>query len=385
MNRVFNRKLLRDVDWVLYVTVLLTSLFGVVVIASASANNAYSEAPLSTAILESLRHNKLVQRQLLFILVGQIALLVVLTIDYQVWTGLTYPIFLGNLALLGAVLVIGSRGGAGGGAQRWIRLGGFVLQPSELAKIAVILTMARVLERMGKPDTLMKLLLVGAHVAVPMALIVVQPDLGTSIVFIAITVAMLYGAGLTPKLLALLAAGASVAAPLIWFKGLRNYQRLRLLVFLDPGRDPTGEGYHLLQSIIAVGSGMVMGRGLFRGPQAQLSFLPEQQTDFVFSVIGEELGFLGTLSVIVVLFFIVYRVFRIAELAKDAYGRYIAIGVGTLLAFQAIVNTGMTAGVMPITGLPLPFLSAGGSSYLAISIGIGLVLNIGMRRRKIMF
>ncbi len=379
---LIDRKLLRSVDWVLYVSVLIVSLFGVVIIASASAANAYSEVSLASAIWQSLRHNPLVQRQLLWILIGQLALLMAMTIDYQVWKGLTYPIFLGNLALLGAVLLVGSRGG---GAQRWIRIGGFVLQPSELAKIAVILVLAHILDKMGKPDTVLKLGLVGLHVAIPMALIVIQPDLGTSIVFIAIMVAMLYGSGLTPKLFALMVTSAAVAAPLLWFKILKPYQRSRLLVFVNPSKDPTGEGYHLLQSIIAVGSGMLTGRGLFRGPQAQLSFLPAQETDFVFSVVGEELGFIGTTLLVLALFYIVYRIFAIASLAKDAYGRNITIGVGTLMAFQIIVNTGMTAGVMPITGLPLPLMSAGGSSYLAISLGIGLVLNVGMRRRKILF
>jgi len=362
--------------------VLIVSLFGVVIIASASAANAYSEVPILTAILQSLRHNPLVQRQLLWILIGQVTLWMAMAVDYQVWKGLTYPIFFGNLALLGAVLVVGSRGG---GAQRWIRLGGFVLQPSELAKIAVILVLARVLEKMDKPDTILKLGVAALHVAIPMGLIVIQPDLGTSLVFLAIMVAMLYGAGLTPKLFASLVFFAAVASPLIWFKGLKAYQRSRLLVFMDPSQDPTGEGYHLVQSIIAVGSGMLAGRGLFRGPQAQLNFLPAQETDFVFSVVGEELGFFGTTALVMVLFYIVYRVFLMASLAKDSYGRNIVIGVGTYLAFQIIVNTGMTAGIMPITGLPLPFMSAGGSSYLATSIGLGLVLNVGMRHRKIRF
>lgn len=379
---LIDRKLLRSVDWVLYVSVLIVSFFGVVIVASASAANAYSEVSLGNAIWQSLRHNPLVQRQLLFILIGQVALIIMLTVDYQVWKGLTYPIFIGNAALLAAVLVVGFRGG---GAQRWIRLGGFVLQPSELAKIAVILVLASILDKMGKPDTVFKLGFVGLHVAIPMALIVIQPDLGTSIVFVAIMVAMLYGSGLTPKLFALMATLAAMAAPLLWFKGLKAYQRSRLLVFMDPSKDPTGEGYHLLQSIIAVGSGMLTGRGLFRGPQAQLNFLPAQETDFVFSVVGEELGFLGTTLLVLALFYIVYRIFAIASLAKDAYGRNITIGVGTLMAFQIIVNTGMTAGVMPITGLPLPLMSAGGSSYLAVSLGIGLVLNVGMRRRKILF
>ena len=380
---MLDRKLLRSFDWALYLAVLLVSFFGVLIIASASASNDYASLPLWNAVLESLRNNSLVQKQLLWILIGHAAMLVVVLVDYQIWAGLTYPIYAGSLALLVAVLLVGS---SGGGAQRWISLGGFgVLQPSELAKIAVIMALAKGIEKIGRPDTLWKLFLALLHVGLPALLIVIQPDLGTSLVFIAFTVTMLIGAGLTPRLFALMLAGAGAAAPFIWFKGLRDYQRSRLLVFLDPTKDPSGEGYHILQSIIAVGSGMFAGRGLFRGPQAQLNFLPAQHTDFVYSVVGEELGFVGVALLLLFLAFIVLRIYRIAGLAKDEYGRLVSVGVATYFAFQILVNTGMTAGIMPITGLPLPLMSAGGSSYLASCIGIGLVLNIGMRRKKILF
>lgn len=380
---MFDKKLLRSFDWALYVMVLLVSLFGTVIIASASAGNELASMPVWNALIESVRSNGLVQKQLLWILIGQAAMLTVIFVDYQIWSGLTYPIYCGAMGLLVAVLLVGS---SGGGAQRWISLGGFgVLQPSELAKIAVIMGLAKGLEKIGRPDTLWKLFLAMVHVLPPAALIVIQPDLGTSLVFIAFTVTMLLGAGLTPRLFFLMAAGAAAAAPVVWLKGLRDYQRSRLLVFLDPTKDPSGEGYHILQSIIAVGSGMVAGRGLFRGPQSQLNFLPAQHTDFVFSVVGEELGFVGVALLLLALSFIVLRIYRIAGFAKDEYGRLVAVGVGTYFAFQILVNTGMTAGVMPITGLPLPLMSAGGSSYLASCIGVGLVLNIGMRRKKILF
>jgi rod shape determining protein RodA len=380
---VFDRKLWRTFDWALYVAVLLVSLFGTLIIASASAGNEYASMPLWNAIIESLRNNSLVQKQLLWILIGHAVMLTVVLVDYQMWSGLTYPIYVGALGLLVAVLLLGS---SGGGAQRWISLGGFgVLQPSELAKIAVIMVLAKALEKIGRPDTLWKLFLVVLHIVPPAVLIVVQPDLGTSLVFIAFTVTMLLGAGLTPVLFAVMVVGAVAATPVIWLKGLRDYQRSRLLVFLDPSKDPSGEGYHILQSIIAVGSGMVTGRGLFSGPQSQLNFLPAQHTDFVFSVVGEELGFVGVALLLLALSFIVLRIYRISALAKDDYGRLVSVGVATYFAFQILVNTGMTAGIMPITGLPLPLMSAGGSSYLASCIGVGLVLNIGMRRKKILF
>ncbi|HSL93168.1 MAG TPA: rod shape-determining protein RodA [Bacillota bacterium] len=380
---MLDRKLWRSFDWALYAAVLLVSFFGTLIIASASAGNEYASMPFWNAVIESLKNNGLVQKQLLWILIGQAVMLTVVLVDYQIWSGLTYPIYLGALGLLVIVLLVGS---TGGGAQRWISLGGFgVLQPSELAKIAVIMVLAKGLEKIGRPDTLWKLFLVGLHIVPPAALIVIQPDLGTSLVFIAFTVTILLAAGLTPRLFALMSAAAIAATPVIWLRGLRDYQRSRLLVFLDPTKDPSGEGYHILQSIIAVGSGMFAGRGMFRGPQAQLNFLPAQHTDFVFSVVGEELGFVGVALLLIALSFIVLRIYRIAGIAKDDYGRLVSVGVATYFAFQILVNTGMTAGIMPITGLPLPLMSAGGSSYLATCIGVGLVLNIGMRRKKILF
>ena len=230
-----------------------------------------------------------------------------------------------------SVLVLGRQAG---GAQRWINLGGFTLQPSEFAKIAVIITLARNMEKLGKIDSILKLIVVGIHVAIPMGLIIIQPDLGTSLVFVGILVAMLYAAGITRSLMALMVAAGAALSPVIWLKGLKAYQRTRLLVFLNPSLDRAGDGYHLLQSIIAVGSGMLTGRGLFNGPQSQLNFLPEQHTDFIFSVVGEELGFLGASFLILALFFVIYRCLQASSLAKDPFGRYLAVGTATWIAFQ---------------------------------------------------
>lgn len=367
---MFDRRLLRTMDWSLYLAYLGVSLFGVLMIASASANNDLGDPTFY------------LRKQLQWVVAGHILLILVLLFDYQFFGTMSVPMYLLNLGLLIGVLAVGVRGG---GAQRWINLGGFRLQPSEFAKVAVIVTLARHVEKLGKIDGLFKLAIVGAHVAIPMGLIVVQPDLGTSLVFLAILVTVLYASGIPRQLIMLMAVGAVTAAPFVWLKGLKPYQRVRLLVFMNPNLDRTGVGYHLMQSIIAVGSGMFAGRGLFRGPQSQLNFLPEQHTDFIFSVVGEELGFVGATLLVLALFFIVYRCLHAAAIAKDPFGRYLAVGVATWVAFQLIVNTGMTAGIMPVTGLPLPFMSYGGSSYMALSIGIGLVLNVGMRHRKILF
>jgi rod shape determining protein RodA len=365
-----DRKLLRTVDWSLYLAYLALSLFGVLMIASASQNNELGDPAFFWT------------KQLQWVVIGQVVLLFTILIDYRFFASMAVPIYVFNLGLLFAVLAVGVQGG---GAQRWIDLGAFTLQPSEFAKIAVIVTLAAHVEKMRRVDTFARLALVLLHVATPMVLIIVQPDLGTGLVFLGIMAAVLYAAELPRRLILFLGAGAIAVAPVVWSFGLKAYQRARLLVFLDPSLDRMGIGYHLSQSIIAVGSGKLTGRGFFRGPQSELNFLPEQHTDFIFSVIGEELGFLGAVGVVLAMFFVVYRCLQIAAIAKDDFGRYIAVGVASWIAFQLIVNTGMTVGMMPVTGLPLPFLSYGGSSYLALSLGVGLVLNVGMRHRKILF
>ncbi len=365
-----DKKLLRTFDWSLYLMYLGLSLFGVLMIASASQNNALGDPAFFWT------------KQLQWVVIGQLLLLFALVVDYRFFANMSIPIYLLNLTLLLGVLAIGVQGG---GAQRWIDLGAFTLQPSEFAKLAVVVTLATHVEKLRRVDDFFRLALVVLHVALPMVLIVVQPDLGTALVFLGIMVAVLYAAELPRRLIVFLGTGALALAPVVWSFGLKAYQRARLIVFLDPSLDRMGIGYHLTQSIITVGSGMFAGRGLFQGPQSELNFLPAQHTDFIFSVVGEELGFLGAAGVVLAMFFVVYRCLQIAAIAKDACGRYIAVGVGSWVAFQLIVNTGMTVGLMPVTGLPLPFLSYGGSSYLALSLGVGLVLNVGMRHRKILF
>jgi len=367
---VFDRKLLRSFDWGLYLSYLGISLFGALMIWSASLNNEFGD-PLY-----------FVSRQLMWIIVGQVILFIAVYFDYQLFGALRWPVYFASLGLLVLVLVAGVERG---GAVRWLNVGGFVLQPSEFAKLAVVITLAATVEKLGQINTLVKLVTAVVHVGVPMLLVAIQPDLGTSLVFLGILLAVLYAAGITRQLMALLAALGLTSAPLLWLYGLREYQRTRLLVFMDPSLDRAGTGYHLLQSIIAVGSGQFTGRGFMAGPQSLLNFLPEQHTDFIFSVVGEELGFIGSVALIAALFFLVYRCLRTAAVAKDYLGRFLAVGVATWFAFQIIVNIGMTMGMMPVTGLPLPFLSYGGSSYLALSLAVGLVLNVHLRHRKILF
>jgi len=367
---VLERKLFRSFDWALYLSYLGVSLFGALVVYSASRNHEFEDPYF------------FVTKQLQWILVGQLLLIIALVVDYQMLASLKWPIYAVNIALLVLVLGVGVERG---GAVRWINIGGFLLQPSEFAKLAVVATLAVTLEQMGKVDTLVKLAVVLMHVGLPMALIAIQPDLGTALVFLGIVLAGLYAAGITKSLITYLALAGLFSAPLLWFFALREYQRTRLLVFVNPSLDRVGAGYNLLQSIIAIGSGMLTGRGFMEGPQSQNNFLPAQHTDFVFSVVGEELGFLGAVTVLGILFFIIYRCLQTSALAKDHLGRYLSLGVGIWIAFQVIVNVGMTMGMMPVTGLPLPFMTYGGSAYLALSLGVGLVLNVHLRHRKILF
>ncbi|MDP3059120.1 MAG: rod shape-determining protein RodA, partial [bacterium] len=347
---MLDRKMLRNLDWSLYIAVIMISLLGILMITSASQNNEFGDPSFY------------MRKQIIWVVLGHICLLAALYFDYSIWFEVSSFIYAANLVLLVSVLLLGV---SGGGAQRWIALGGFRLQPSEFAKIAVAITLATQISKLGKIDSFWKMFICSLHVLVPMSLILIQPDLGTSLVFVVILVAVMYSAGLTTNLLSLMILGASALAPVVWIFGLKGYQRDRLTIFLDPSKDRTGIGYQLMQSIIAVGSGMFAGQGLFNGTQSRLNFLPEQHTDFIFSVVGEELGFIGSILLVLGFFFIIYRIFMIALSAKDAFGRYFAIAIGSFLAFQVIVNIGMTVGVMPITGLPLPFFSAGGSSYLA--------------------
>jgi rod shape determining protein RodA len=267
------------------------------------------------------------------------------------------------------------------GAQRWIAIGIFQIQPSEVAKLAVIITLAAVLaERKGDPTTLdvFKCIVL---VALPAIFVYAQPDLGTLLVLLAILGGMLLVSGARMRLLIVIAMLGAVAFWGILHVGLlKDYQVNRLTSFLDPASDPQRTGYNLQQSKIAIGSGQFTGRGLFNGTQTNLRFVPEQHTDFIFTVVGEELGFMGAGLFVLVFGLFVWRGVRIAMMSKDHFGTLLAAGIVAMFAFQGFVNVGMTMGISPITGIPLPFVSYGGSSLIASFLATGVLLNIHMRR-----
>lgn len=369
---VFDRRLLKNLDWKLWLMTLAVSLFAVVAIRSASA----------TAVPGDPFHY--VKTQVFFVVLGNLAIAFSLLFDYRLLLRLTKPIYLLNLGLLAAVLLIGQ---AGGGAQRWVNIAGFRLQPSEFAKVFIIIVLAHWLEAQAGRNDPRTFVFSGLLVAIPMGLILIQPDLGTSLVFIAIFFGVMYANGTKQKYLIILIILGLLILPIVWEYGLQDYQRGRLLVFLNPEAPEyraTG-GYQVVQSMIAIGSGGLFGQGFMQGTQNTRNFLPEQHTDFIFSVVGEEFGFLGAMALIAAFLFILQRMLAIAVEAKDLFGRLATIGVLVLILFQVFVNVGMTAGIMPVTGLPLPFVTAGGSSYLAFSLAVAIVLNVGMRRQKILF
>jgi rod shape determining protein RodA len=322
------------------------------------------------------------KRQATFAALGLVVVMLCASFDYRflkVYAGMIYG---ASIALL--ILVRTPLGTTVKGSQRWFELFGFQLGPSELAKIALIIMLAAFLSeiRRSSPDlSLPDLYRAMAIAAVPGLLVFIQPDLGTSIVLVAILVGILVVAGARPRHLGILALTAIVLIFGAFQLGLvKEYQIARLTSFLDPENDPQRTGYNRLQAEIAIGSGGLTGLGYLQGTQTNLDFVPEQHTDFIFTVVGEEFGFVGATTMLLLFAVVVWRAFRIALLSKDPFGTYLAAGIGSMFAIQMFVNVGMTLGIMPITGIPLPFVSYGGSSLLTSCVAVGLLLNVHMRR-----
>lgn len=367
-----------NLDIPLILAVLALILLGLFIIYSASAGKLLSE---------NTNPFYYVKKQALSALLGFIGVFVILSIDYRAWRRWIRLMYVINLIILLSVLVLGTSQNS----QRWFRFSGFNIQPSEIAKIIMIVVLAHHLE---KPDNIAnwKILSPFAIIGLPMILIILQPDLGTSLVFAGIVFAMTYIAGGDVKhltFIGIICIIITLSALLLSYYDIveiiKPYQLQRLLVFLDPYSDPTDKGWNVIQSMIAVGSGGFFGKGFLNGTQSQLDFLPANHTDFIFSVVAEEFGFVGAVVVICIFAVIIWRGLRIARLAKDRYGMLLAVGCVSFFFCHLVINVGMTLGIMPITGIPLPFLTYGGSSLLTSILVIGILLNVGLRRQKIMF
>ena len=359
------KELVRDFDKTLFLVTIAIFAMGLVFMLSA------------TSVRNQEPDFSYVSREIVSGLVAFIFLIVVINISYQRFLDASWVLY--GLSILALVLLL-FVGRARLGAQRWFAIGSFTIQPSEFLKIAFILVLSSYISgkkwMMENPGNLVvPFLLCG----VPFFLVILQPDLGTGLLLIPILFFMLYVGGATLKHLIVVGAAGMLSTPILW-QFLKDYQKQRLLVFMNPNIDPLGAGYTIIQSKIAVGSGGLFGKGWLAGTQNQLNFLPERHTDFIFSVVGEEWGFFGSAVLVLLYFILIKRIFRIASLTSDTSGKLIAVGIGTLFAFQVVINIGMTIGLMPVVGIPLILVSYGGSSLVATFIAVALVLNVGMRR-----
>jgi len=320
-----------------------------------------------------------VKRQSLWALLGFIFLITIVFIDYHNLERYSKVIYFGAIALLIMVIISGR---STYGARRWLAIGPFDFQPSEFAKIALIIFLADFLAN-NKPklDNFFYYFLSFAYTGLLILLVFMQPDLGTSLVYLAILIIMLFVAGVKIKFLVFTFLAALSSVPILW-TFLKDYQKSRLILFLNPNLDPLGGGYNVIQSRIAIGSGGFLGNGIFSGLQSQLNFLPAQHTDFIFSVLGEELGFIGAILLLGLYATILWRGIKIALEARDLLGTLLATGAVSFLFFHIVVNIGMAMGMLPATGLPLPFLSYGGSFMISNLMAIGILLNVELHKVK---
>jgi rod shape determining protein RodA len=368
------RRPIRHLDPTLLLTVFALSAIGLLSI--------YSATHQSLRALD-LDVMTFVKKQVAAVILGVILMLLIATFDYRffkVYAGLLYGVSVLSLALV-QVPGIGS---SSSGAQRWFEFGGFQLTPSEFAKLALILMLSAMLSELKTPTPeLADVIRACLVAAVPMALVFIQPDIGTSIVLVAIVVGILVVAGTKLWHLLALAGTAIVLIFLVFQMGIiKDYQIERLTGFFDQQGSSDAATYNREQSEIAIGAGGLFGRGYLAGTQTNLDFVPEQHTDFIFTVVGEEFGFVGSAVVLMLFAILIWRAIRISYLSKDPFGTYVAAGVASMFAIQMFVNIGMVIGIMPITGIPLPFVSYGGTAMITNLIAAGLLLNIHMRRFK---
>lgn len=353
---------LGSLHWGLLVTALVLAAVGLAVVRSASA-----EAPTDYF-----------SRQLAWAAIGFVAMLVAFGFDYHRLLGLAPLLYAGGLAALVLVLFVGHEAG---GAVGWFRIGSVGIQPSEFAKLATALMLARYLAALAERQLQTRHIVTAVGIAAaPMLLTAIEPDLGGAGMFAPMLAGMLLVAGVRARLIVATALAALLAGALIWNFAMRDYQRQRVLTFLAPSQDPQGAGYHVRQSKIAVGSGQLTGRGYMQGTQSQLRFLPARHTDFILAVLAEEAGFLGVATVLALYGAYLASSASIAARARDRAGILLVTGLSSIFAFHVLYNSAMVIGLLPVTGIPLPFLSYGGSFTLATWISVGLLLGVDFRR-----
>ena len=362
----------RHFDFWLLGAVALLTIFGITMIRSAVAGN-----------IELVEETNLVQRQLIFAVIGFVVVFLVASIDYHLWASISRPMYIITAVALAALTIAGQ---ALYGSARWFDTGVILIQPSEIAKIVVIMTLADFFTR--HREQIGQLNWVGRSFIFTLGIVVwilLQPNLSTSLVILVIWFALLWASGLKLKHLALFILGG-ITVPVLAYPFMEDYQQRRILNFIFPDPQASyGEQYNLQQALIAIGSGGWFGKGYMQGSQSQLRFLKVRWSDFIFSVIAEEFGFVGIFVMMLLILFVVLRILRAARISRDTFGALIAYGIATLIAFQAIVNIGVNLSLLPATGLTLPFVSYGGSSLLSLLMGVGLVESVALRHKSLEF
>lgn len=361
-----DRRLLIHMNWVLLGLAALLFLVGVMNLYSASGYR----------LEEGVNVSSFYQKQLIWGLMGFAGMITFMLFDYRHLQTLAWPLFFLTVLLLVAVPFVGK---TIYGARRWLDLGFFNFQPSEMAKITILIIGAKILSRDSEPLNFTKLAYVVGVGLVPAALVILQPDLGSGLNILLILGGMVLYRGLTGRVFKTLAVVLPCMIPVGWFF-LHDYQKRRIVSFMNPASDPLGSGYHIIQSEIAIGSGRFWGKGFMGGTQSQLRFLPEKHTDFAIAVFGEEWGFVGAITLLSLFCIFLYQIVVTAREAKDLFGSFLATGVFFYFFWQILINMGMVLGLMPVVGIPLPFVSYGGSATVVNFCLIGLVLNVSMRR-----
>lgn len=364
------RRELKNMEWGLLIVAIILSIIGIIALFSATQETEYDEF----------------KKQIIWLAISLIAMVIVMLINYETLVKLS-PIFYGIFIIL-LIAVMFTK--PVNGATSWFDIGFFSFQPSEFAKIAVILFLTYVIskiqeryaEDINKPT---RLLIIFVTLAIPLLLIIKQPDFGTAMAFCIALAMMLFTAGIDKKYIIGTILIATISIPLLYNFVLPDHAKKRIDIFLNPESDPRGSGYNIIQSKLAIGAGQLTGMGLLKGNQTQLGFLYPKTTDFIFSVIGEEMGFIGAGAVIIIYVILITKAIYVSKTAKDDLGSYIAIGIAGIFLFHMLENIGMTMGLLPITGVPLPFVSYGGSSLLTNFILIAILLNISGRRQKAIF
>ncbi|HZP58198.1 MAG TPA: rod shape-determining protein RodA [Dehalococcoidia bacterium] len=361
----------REFDLLMLFAAAMLTVYGVLLIYSGSLTTYGSPG-------QALSHP--VSRQVAFAIVGLVAMLVLSRFEYRLFGPLSLALYVASLAALVFVLAVGA---SAYGSRRWIEVAGTQIQPSEIAKVATVIMLAKYLsdneERIKSARVFLSSL---GLAAVPAALVLVEPDLGSSIVFLVIWLGMVLIAGARPLHLGALGALVLLLAPVALYAAAHGYQKERIDIWRDPGKDPLGTGFNILQAEISIGSGRLFGKGFTHGTQTQLRYLRTSSTDYIFSVGAEELGFVGAMVLFLLFILLLFRCLRVASHAEDSFGRLIAIGVMTFILFQVFVNIGVNIRLLPVTGVPLPFVSQGGSSLITLLASLGILQSILGHRRK---